>query len=357
MHARSSAAITDPEPTCAPTARSVRVRVRRVEGALREDPAGRPAHDDGLERAAAPGLPPSATTSRSGVPNGTSATPGACRPADVDEDRARRLGRADRPECLRVMSDDPGHGGEGLHVLDDRRRVPEPARRRVRGSLLGLAALPVEGLQEHRLLAEHVGALHRPHADLDAPAAADGVLADQAADRRGVDGRFQPAHGIRCGGADGDEPLLGADREAGDGHALDHRVRVGLEQRPIRARRRVRAVAVRNDVPALRRCLRSRAPLRGREVPRTASPAQPTRLDLGDRAGRPEHPDRLPQRLEGTGGQRGLEIGRIRRARPRQQDRRPALGHGEDPGHASPRARRSAPFVRRPPTEAPSASR
>ena len=48
--ARSSATITDPEPMCAPAARSASKVVGRVERARGQDPARRPADEDGLQR-------------------------------------------------------------------------------------------------------------------------------------------------------------------------------------------------------------------------------------------------------------------------------------------------------------------
>ena len=68
-------------------------------------------------------------------------------------------------ERVRTLADDPRHEGQGLHVVDDRRHAEQPARRGMGRPLLGLAALALEGLEQDRLLAQHVGALDGP--DLD----------------------------------------------------------------------------------------------------------------------------------------------------------------------------------------------
>ena len=54
-----------------------------------------------------------------------------------------------------------GDGRQGLDVVDDRRHAEEAALGRIRRSLLRLAALALEGLEQDGLLAEHVGALDR----------------------------------------------------------------------------------------------------------------------------------------------------------------------------------------------------
>ena len=80
MHARSSAAITEPEPTWAPTSRSAS-NVNGVSSALagRMPPVGPPT-TRALSLRPLPSAPPSAITSRSVVPNGISATPERCGP-------------------------------------------------------------------------------------------------------------------------------------------------------------------------------------------------------------------------------------------------------------------------------------
>ena len=167
--------------------------VRRVEHVGREQAARRSADEDGLDAptgAAACRARP--TTSRSGVPSGTSAMPS---PAGVRTWTRIVPGLsvgAGRRERLGAVADDPGHGRDGLDVVDDGRHVEQAALGRVRRPLLGLAALALERLEQDGLLAQHVGALDRPDRDLDVVAGAEDVEADEAGLRGRADGRLEP---------------------------------------------------------------------------------------------------------------------------------------------------------------------
>ena len=146
-----------------------------------------------------------------------------------------------------------------------------PTLGRMRRALLGLAALALERLEQDRLLAEHVGALDRPDRDHDVVPGAEDVEADEAGFLGRADGRLEPADGLGRVGPDRDDDLARADREGGDRRALEDGERVVLEQEPVGAGRRVRAVAVDHDVAARR----VRSPAAVRHLSAAGNPAPP----------------------------------------------------------------------------------
>ena len=109
-------------------------------------------------------------------------------------------------------------------------------------------------------------------------------------------------------GPDGDDRLAGADREGGDGRALDDRERVALEQEPVRAGRRVRAVAVDHDVAARRRPV----PAAGRHFAAAGKPAPP----------RPRRPDAAIVAIVAVAPRSRIDAAQaVERARPRPRRR------------------------------------
>ena len=146
----------------------------------------------------------------------------------------------------------------------------------------GVAAL--DDLQERLLLAEEVvvRALDDGH----------GELAEQTRlaqlDRGAPQGRGLGR--VRALGRD--VHLGGADRERGDGRALDHPVRIAAHEHPILERRRLALGAVGHDVaPAAARRAHGR-PLRARREAAAAAAAQSRRRDLVDGGRRSEPPGR-----------------------------------------------------------------
>ena len=271
MQARLSAATIEPEPTWAPTARSASNSYGvSAKAAGRMPPDGPPTRIAFRSRSAS--LPARATMSRSGVPIGTSATPP---PAGVRTETRIVPGlrlRADRGEGLGAVGEDPRDGGEGLDVLDDRRAAEQAARRGLRRALLGLAALALEGLEQDGLLAEHVGALDGP--DRRARSSWPEPRTSSPAKPRLVqplDRRLERPDRVGRLGPDGDDRLVGADREGGDQRALEDAVRVPLEERPVGLRRRVGAVAVRDDDAAAERAIAA-AGARGHDVRQRRQP-------------------------------------------------------------------------------------
>ncbi len=99
MQARSSAMTTDPEPMWAPAARSASNSYGRVQEVRGQDAAGRSAHQDGLEPAAAGAArePYQLAQGRAQRDLGDAAALGA---AQLDEGRAGAGRGADRRERL-----------------------------------------------------------------------------------------------------------------------------------------------------------------------------------------------------------------------------------------------------------------
>ena len=98
---------------------------------------------------------------------------------------------------------------------------------------------------------------------------------DSSRDRR-VDRVLRAAVRERVLGADVDEALRAARREAGDRHRLDERERVALHQHAVLERARLRLVGVADDVVRLRRLARDGLPL----VPvGNAAPPRPSSRD------------------------------------------------------------------------------
>jgi hypothetical protein len=151
---------------------------------------------------------------------------------------------------------------------------------------------------------------------------------------------LEPADRLGLLRADGDERFGCADRVGGDRGALDHRIRVELDQGAIGERRGVGAVAVCHDVAPWRLDRGRGTPLLAGREARAAAAAQGRRGDCRDRASRPEVADRAAQALERARGDGRIEIGGIGRVRALQQDRRPRgrrlqpVDHAQETGGA-----------------------
>ena len=76
---------------------------------------------------------------------------------------------------------------------------------------------------------------------------------EEAALLRLGDGDVEPLDRLGVLGADVDVAVVGADRVAGDDHALEHRVRVALQHRAVHERAGVALVGVADDVLLLAR--------------------------------------------------------------------------------------------------------
>ena len=232
------------------------------------------------------------------------------------------------------LTHDPGHGGEGLDVVDDGRQAPQAARRRVRRALLGLAPLALEGLEEDRLLAQQVGALDartvtsrcRPVPMTSAPtkpAAAAALIAVSRTLRVAV-------ASARMAMIASSAPMAKAAMARPSMTAKGLRSRSDL----VGLARGIRPVAVGDDDSRRGRGRRGGPPFLGGRVAGPAAAAQAGGGDGRDRARRPEVPDGRPEAGERSPGSVAAPF-----ALPGQEDRGPALRclEDRDVGHASPR--------------------
>jgi hypothetical protein len=131
------------------------------------------------------------------------------------------------------VGDDPRHAGEGLDVIDVGGLAPEAGDRRERRPLSRHPALAHDAGDEGRLLAAHEGAGALFDLELEGPAAAEHVLAEEAALLGGGDSEPPLPHGQRVLDARIDEPLVRADGVRGDQQPFDHGVRVAVHDRRV----------------------------------------------------------------------------------------------------------------------------
>ena len=117
---------------------------------------------------------------------------------------------------------DGRHVGPGLDVVDVGGLAAEAALGREGRTRPGPAALALDGGDERGLLAAHEGAGALDDLDVEVEAAAQDVLAQEAALARLVDGALEALDRQGVLGADVDVAVAGADGVGGDDHALEH---------------------------------------------------------------------------------------------------------------------------------------
>ena len=253
MQVESSTTTMPPEPIIEPQAErlSKSTGVSR-SSAGRQPPEGPPSCTALNSRPGSMPPPMSKMTSRRVVPMGTSTRPvfrtlpvseKILVPFDVSVPMAR--------ERVGAVGDDPRHGGVGLDVVEVGRLAVEAVGDRADVLAARHAAVALDRGRERRRLAADEGAGALVDAQVEVPAGAEDVVAEQAALARLLEGVTQAGDGERVLVAHVDEALVGADGEGGDEHALDHRVRVVLEDGAVHERAGVALVAVADDVLAL----------------------------------------------------------------------------------------------------------
>ena len=254
---------------------------------------------------------------------------------ELDEDGAGAGRRAGRPEHVAPVGHDPGDRGQGLDVVDDRGPLEQAPLRGVRRTLVRLAAPALQGLDEDGLLAQHVGALHRPHGDGHAMAGARGVVAQEARLLGGEDGALEPGHERRIVPPDGEDGLGGADGEGGDGGALDDAPWVCRQEGGVGPDRGVGAVAVRDDVALVRGLRGGGSPLLAGVEARATPATEPGRGDRGDRPRGAQVAHGQAQAPEGALADRGVEVEGIGLdgGGAAEEDRRPPPGRRQEGVH------------------------
>src|SRR5206468_11050734 len=100
---------------------------------------------------------------------------------DAEELRPRALLRADATEPVGAAEHDVRQAGERLDVVDDRRAAEEAVDGRERRLDARVGALPLERLDEPRLLAADVGPCPAVDPDVEVEAGAEDVPAEEPA--------------------------------------------------------------------------------------------------------------------------------------------------------------------------------
>ena len=206
----------------------------------------------------------------------------------VDDGAGRGLGAELRVPGAALLDDDRD-GGQGLDVVDQRRRRVQPGDRRERRPRPRLAAVALERLEERGLLA----------ADVRAGAAMEdeGDVAEQACVAHLVGSRLQHLVLGRVLAADVDEDVLRPDRVRRDQAPLDEPVRDPAHDLAVLERSRLGLVGIRDDVRRLARHLRrlDEAELAPHREAGAAPAAEGRRRDLLDHL-LARHPARLLER-------------------------------------------------------------
>ena len=246
----SSKTMTTPEPSVAPAARvASKVSARSSSSGPTKTPAAPP------RSTACSGRPP--------------ATPPASSSSSPRRDPERHLvearpldaaGHAEELGAGRLLGADRGVGRHRprprssstfsrVSTLLTTRRLAEQSRvDRERRLVPRLAAVPLDRVEERRLLAADVGAGAAAKLDVEADAVAHHVVAEEAVHAGLVDGVAKPSVGQRVLAAQVEVAPLAAGREAGDRHRLDQRERVALHHDAVLERARLGLVGVADQV-------------------------------------------------------------------------------------------------------------
>ena len=244
---------------------------------------------------------------------------------DAVELRPGVAGPADRREPRRAAGDDVRDAGQRLDVVHHRWLAEDADHRRKRRLEAREAALPLDRLDQRRLLAADVGAGAAVHPDVDVEPGAEGPLAQvprgaRLGDRLLEDARpaYELATDVDVGGAR-------LDRVGGDRDPLEHHVRVVLDQLAVLERAGLGLVGVADQVAGAGVVPGHERPLAaGGEAGAAAAAQLGGEHLLGDRVRR--HRQRFPQPFVAARRQVGGERARVGLAAGAQQH---ALhGHG-----------------------------
>ncbi|OPY04819.1 MAG: hypothetical protein A4E67_02230 [Syntrophaceae bacterium PtaB.Bin038] len=181
-----------------------------------------------------------------------------------------------------AAQDDLPDVGEGFHVVQDARLLPETGDGGEGGPRAGHAALALDGGHQRRLLAADEGARALVDLDVEVEARAEDVLPEQAHLARLGEGHVEAVDRQRVLGPAVDVSLLRADRLGGDHHALEHCVGVRLEDAAVHKGPGVALVGVAEHVLHVARGALRELPLEPRREPGAAAAAQARFEDLRD---------------------------------------------------------------------------
>ena len=196
------------------------------------------------------------------------------RSTDLHEHRSRLCGVADLRVGRCAVVQDPWHRGECGDIVHGGWLAEIPDLRWIWRCLLWLAALAGERLHQHRLFADHAGALEWSHGnDQFATGAEQRCTKDSLAFGVG-DHRFKALDRFGVLGAHGDERFAGAHGKGGDGEPFNDRLWVLLHKEAVGEDGGVRLVAIRHGVVLAGWLGGSRLPLRSRKEAATPTTAE-----------------------------------------------------------------------------------
>ena len=181
--------------------------------------------------------------------------------ADAEQARAAIALRADLRVCGAAYLDDEGHAGDGFGVVDDCGTAIEPDDGGEGRLDARYATFAFERLHERRLFADFIGASTRLRNGVKIEAAAEDVLAQDAALITLRQRPLRNLEKIAVLATEIDEAHLRADGQPGDHGAFDDGVRVVQEDQVVLACAGLALVAVDEDVLGLLALLGHEGPL------------------------------------------------------------------------------------------------
>jgi hypothetical protein len=155
-------------------------------------------------------------------------------PAELD--RASCRASSPMPKSKYVLAPSARMNGTAPHdstLLITVGTTEQPLVRRQRRLGAHDAALAFQAIEKSRLLAAHVGAGTRADLDIENLARASDIDTEQPGLAGDADRAVERDDGVRILGADVDEALGGAHRQAGNGHALDQDEWIAFHQHAV----------------------------------------------------------------------------------------------------------------------------
>ncbi len=197
--------------------------------------------------------------------------------ADELVPREARLAEAAPPRD--ALAQDAGGVGEGLHVVHQRRLIPQPRRARKGRLVAGLAAPVLHALEQRGLLAEDVAAGRDEDLDVETQPASEDVVAQRSRGARLVDRALERMPLRRILVADEDEAALRAYAPCRERHPLEHEVRQVAQDLPILEGSGLALVGVADDEAGRRRLAGHERPLAAGRKAGAAHAPQPRLLE------------------------------------------------------------------------------
>ena len=192
----------------------------------------------------------------------------------LDRQGAARLAHAIVAVELRAAVKDDRHGGQGDHVVDDRRLAEQAGDGRQRRLEAHHAALAFQAFQQRGFLAADVGAGPLAHFEFERLAAAQHVITQIPTGLRQRDGARQDVDGVRIFGAHVDVAAGRADCDPGNRHTFDQHIGIAFHDHAIGESTGIALVGIADDVLLVGSRVEHGLPLDPRREGRAAAAAQ-----------------------------------------------------------------------------------